>query len=374
MITLPSRTFDPQHILERSSLLKELFYSSVYAVQAVPYRCLQRSRQFQSLPNEEWRLRLQMYVFDTTRAISSGCHDGKYLADVPFKSLHPTKVNGSCWCSIKSLCWATFLPSCAQCQFISITYILVGQNFALNMAQHGFKVCVGNRSQSKVTATVERAKQEGNLPIIGSDSPKQFIEKLKEPRKVIILVQAGKPVDETIAKLSKYMEPGDLIVDGGNEWFPNSIRRAEELEKKGIMFIGMGNLVKECCSSRGWTVYWLSWTDWSWKLCQNGTQWYRIWWYATYCGSLWHYAYSSRIFQPRNGKNLWTVEYRWFGVVPYWNYSNHSLQRGFRNGKRQYSRLHSRQDWNEGAFAWVDGIGLSLACFVWGCLSISMFC
>jgi 6-phosphogluconate dehydrogenase len=117
---------------------------------------------------------------------------------------------------------------------------VMGQNFALNMAQHGFKVCVGNRSQSKVTTTVERAKQEGNLPIIGSDSPKQFIEKLKEPRKVIILVQAGKPVDETIAKLSKYMEPGDLIVDGGNEWFPNSIRRAEELEKKGIMFIGMG--------------------------------------------------------------------------------------------------------------------------------------
>lgn len=117
---------------------------------------------------------------------------------------------------------------------------VMGQNFALNMAQHGFKVCVGNRSQPKVKTTVERAKLEGNLPIVGSESPQDFISKLKEPRKVIILVQAGKPVDETIAKLSQYMEPGDLIVDGGNEWFPNSIRRAEELDKKGIMFIGMG--------------------------------------------------------------------------------------------------------------------------------------
>ena len=117
---------------------------------------------------------------------------------------------------------------------------VMGQNFALNMAEHGFKVCVGNRSQSKVETTVERAKREGNLPIVGSKSPQDFISKLKEPRKVIILVQAGKPVDETVAKLAKYMEPGDLIIDGGNEWFPNSIRRAQELENKGILFIGMG--------------------------------------------------------------------------------------------------------------------------------------
>lgn len=116
----------------------------------------------------------------------------------------------------------------------------MGQNFALNMAEHGFKVCVGNRSYPKVKTTVERAKTEGNLPLIGAKDAKEFISKLKEPRKVVILVQAGKPVDETIANLSQYMEPGDLIIDGGNEWFPNSIRRSEELEKKGIMFIGMG--------------------------------------------------------------------------------------------------------------------------------------
>lgn len=117
---------------------------------------------------------------------------------------------------------------------------VMGQNFALNMAEHGFKVCVGNRSQSKVDATVERAKREGNLDIVGSDSPQDFVSKLSKPRKIVILVQAGKPVDMTIEKLSEYMDEGDVIVDGGNEWFPNTIRRGQDLEKKGIMFVGMG--------------------------------------------------------------------------------------------------------------------------------------
>jgi 6-phosphogluconate dehydrogenase (decarboxylating) len=117
---------------------------------------------------------------------------------------------------------------------------VMGQNFALNMASHGFKVCVGNRSINKVHDTVERAKKEGNLPLVGSDSAAHFVAQLRKPRKMIILVQAGKPVDDTIATLSKFLEPGDIIVDGGNEWYPNSIRRAKMLEPKGIHFIGMG--------------------------------------------------------------------------------------------------------------------------------------
>mmetsp|Transcript_8958 Transcript_8958/g.19214 ORF Transcript_8958/g.19214 Transcript_8958/m.19214 type:complete len:268 (+) Transcript_8958:151-954(+) len=117
---------------------------------------------------------------------------------------------------------------------------VMGQNFALNMASKGFSVCVGNRSPAKVDLTVQRAKDEGNLPLVGSTSPAEFISKIAKPRKVIILVMAGKPVDETIAQLSEHMEPGDIIVDGGNEWLNNSIRRAEELEPKGIHFVGMG--------------------------------------------------------------------------------------------------------------------------------------
>uniref|UniRef100_A0A7S0TBR0 6-phosphogluconate dehydrogenase, decarboxylating n=1 Tax=Pseudo-nitzschia delicatissima TaxID=44447 RepID=A0A7S0TBR0_9STRA len=117
---------------------------------------------------------------------------------------------------------------------------VMGQNFALNMAEHGFKVSVCNRSPSKVDTTVARAKDEGDLPLEGHKGVKEFIASLSVPRKVVILVMAGKPVDSTIALLSEHMEPGDVIIDGGNEWFPNSVRRAEELKPKGIHFIGMG--------------------------------------------------------------------------------------------------------------------------------------
>ena len=117
---------------------------------------------------------------------------------------------------------------------------VMGQNFALNMASHGFRVCVGNRSPAKVDVTVERAQMEGNLPILGSKHAKDFIAHLKKPRKVVILVQAGQPVDDTIEELAIHMEPGDIIIDGGNEWYPNSVRRSVTLEPKGIHFIGMG--------------------------------------------------------------------------------------------------------------------------------------
>jgi len=117
---------------------------------------------------------------------------------------------------------------------------VMGQNFALNMGSHGFSVCVGNRSPAKVDTTVKRAKEEGNLPLIGAKSAEEFIARLSKPRKVVILIQAGKPVDQTIRKLSAFMEPGDILIDGGNEWYPNSIRRASELLHKGIQFIGMG--------------------------------------------------------------------------------------------------------------------------------------
>jgi 6-phosphogluconate dehydrogenase len=116
----------------------------------------------------------------------------------------------------------------------------MGQNFALNMAEHGFKVSVCNRSPSKVDTTVARAKAEGDLPLEGHKDVKEFIASLAVPRKVVILVMAGKPVDSTIALLSEHMEAGDVIIDGGNEWFPNSVRRAEELKSKNIHFIGMG--------------------------------------------------------------------------------------------------------------------------------------
>lgn len=117
---------------------------------------------------------------------------------------------------------------------------VMGQNFALNMASHGFKVVVGNRSPSKVDLTVQRAIDEGNLPLVGSADAGNFVSKLSKPRKIVILVMAGAPVDATIEQLAEFLEPGDLIIDGGNEWYINSVRREAELSKRGILFMGMG--------------------------------------------------------------------------------------------------------------------------------------
>ena len=117
---------------------------------------------------------------------------------------------------------------------------VMGQNLALNIAEHGFHIAVCNRSAGRVDDTVARAKAEGDLPLTGYKDVGEFVGALRRPRAVIILVQAGKPVDETIEVLSTFLEPGDLIIDGGNEWFPNTLRRGEELRKKGILFMGMG--------------------------------------------------------------------------------------------------------------------------------------
>jgi 6-phosphogluconate dehydrogenase len=117
---------------------------------------------------------------------------------------------------------------------------VMGQNLALNIAERGFHIAVCNRSPGKVDDAVARAKAEGSLPLTGYKDVGEFVESLRRPRAVIILVQAGKPVDETIEVLSAHMDAGDLIIDGGNEWFPNTLRRGEELRKKGLLFMGMG--------------------------------------------------------------------------------------------------------------------------------------
>lgn len=118
---------------------------------------------------------------------------------------------------------------------------VMGQNLALNIAEKGFKISVYNRSSEKTDACVSRAQKEGlgeNLK--GFKEMKDFVMSLERPRRVIILVKAGAPVDATIASLSEYMEPGDIIIDGGNEWYENTERRQAALKEKEIIEIGMG--------------------------------------------------------------------------------------------------------------------------------------
>lgn len=117
---------------------------------------------------------------------------------------------------------------------------VMGQNLALNIAEHGFPIAVCNRSPSKVDDTVKRAQEEGALPLVGYKDVGEFVAALRKPRAIIILVQAGKPVDDTIEVLSQHLEPGDLIIDGGNEWYPNTLRRGAALSAKGLLFMGMG--------------------------------------------------------------------------------------------------------------------------------------
>jgi 6-phosphogluconate dehydrogenase len=115
---------------------------------------------------------------------------------------------------------------------------VMGQNLVLNMNDHGFTVAVYNRTTSKVGDFM--AGEAAGREIIGTYSVEEFIAALKRPRKIMIMVKAGWPVDATIEGLLPLLEAGDIIIDGGNSYFPDSIRRTKELSEKGILFIGTG--------------------------------------------------------------------------------------------------------------------------------------
>ncbi|KAL1932362.1 hypothetical protein VTP01DRAFT_9418 [Rhizomucor pusillus] len=115
---------------------------------------------------------------------------------------------------------------------------VMGQNLILNMNDHGFTVCAYNRTTAKVDHFLENEAK--GTKIVGAHSVEELCAKLKRPRKVVLLVKAGSAVDAFIDQLLPYMEKGDIIIDGGNSHFPDTIRRCEELEKKGILFVGSG--------------------------------------------------------------------------------------------------------------------------------------
>ncbi|KAL0296803.1 UNVERIFIED_CONTAM: 6-phosphogluconate dehydrogenase, decarboxylating 2 [Sesamum radiatum] len=117
---------------------------------------------------------------------------------------------------------------------------VMGQNLALNIAEKGFPISVYNRTTSKVDETIQRAKQEGNLPLYGFHDPQSFVHSIQKPRVIIMLVKAGAPVDQTIKTLSVYMEEGDCIIDGGNEWYENTERRQKQMAELGLLYLGMG--------------------------------------------------------------------------------------------------------------------------------------
>lgn len=115
---------------------------------------------------------------------------------------------------------------------------VMGQNLALNIARKGFSMSVYNRTKEKTNEFVT-CKLQGEK-IMGMYDIASLMASLETPRKVILMVQAGKAVDAVIGELIPYMEPGDLIIDAGNSYYPDTDRRLAELEKKGFLFLGMG--------------------------------------------------------------------------------------------------------------------------------------
>jgi len=115
---------------------------------------------------------------------------------------------------------------------------VMGQNLVLNMNDHGFKVAVFNRTISKVDDFM-RGSAKGTQ-VIGTHSLEELISTLLKPRRVMLMVQAGKPVDEFIELLIQYLEPGDIIIDGGNSNYNDTIRRTAYVESKGLLYVGTG--------------------------------------------------------------------------------------------------------------------------------------
>lgn len=115
---------------------------------------------------------------------------------------------------------------------------VMGENLVMNMESKGFSVAVFNRTTEKVSAFINgRAKGKN---IIGTYSLKELADSLKKPRIVMMMVKAGKPVDDFIDMVIPYLEEGDIIIDGGNSHFPDTIRRTKYVEEKGLLYIGTG--------------------------------------------------------------------------------------------------------------------------------------
>ncbi len=115
---------------------------------------------------------------------------------------------------------------------------VMGQNLVLNMNDHGFRVSVYNRTASKVDEFLSKEAKGTNIQ--GFTDLASFFKSLKRPRRVMFMVKAGSPVDDLIAQSLPFLEKGDILIDGGNSHFSDTIRRQKMLEDKGIHYLGVG--------------------------------------------------------------------------------------------------------------------------------------
>jgi 6-phosphogluconate dehydrogenase len=125
-----------------------------------------------------------------------------------------------------------------QADIALIGLAVMGQNLILNMNDHGYTVVAYNRTKEKVDEFL--ANEAKGTKVIGAHSIEEMVAKLKRPRRVMMLVKAGKPVDDFIEQIIPHLEPGDIIIDGGNSLFDDTNRRVKYVESKGLLYIGTG--------------------------------------------------------------------------------------------------------------------------------------
>jgi len=115
---------------------------------------------------------------------------------------------------------------------------VMGRNLARNFARHGYTVALHNRTTSRTTAVVEQFGPEGNF--VPAQTAEEFVQALERPRRVLVMVNAGPATDAVIDEFAPLLEPGDMIIDGGNAHFGDTRRREAKLKQHGLHFVGMG--------------------------------------------------------------------------------------------------------------------------------------
>src|SRR5215207_8598974 len=125
-----------------------------------------------------------------------------------------------------------------SCDIGLIGLAVMGENLALNIESRGYRVAVFNRTVEKVDEFINGRAKGKNL--VGCHSLKELVDALKPPRKVLMMVKAGKPVDDLLDSLVPLLSKGDVPMDGGNSYFQDTERRTKLLEEKGFLFVGTG--------------------------------------------------------------------------------------------------------------------------------------
>jgi len=115
---------------------------------------------------------------------------------------------------------------------------VMGENLALNIARHGFPIAVYNRTAARTEEFL--SARGGAAGVHPAFSLREFVASLARPRRILMMVKAGAPVDAVIEELMPFLDPGDIVIDGGNSFFHDSERRAQELAERGFNFVGMG--------------------------------------------------------------------------------------------------------------------------------------